>query len=121
MVAIDVDDNGNATVSYLGGAAEGISANDSVGIGFIARVIEMMASNISISHSFNPETQDQQFEVIKCEWTRNNYLRIIDENPATKFMHAETPKEAMKRRRKFTCTRAVHSVLPKRRMPLRRF
>lgn len=80
------------------------------------QVLEAYANGVDIGRWFTPDRNlERETEIIKCQWRKDNTLRVIDQSPDKKFLHADTVREAIVRPRNFTCTRYVYRICPKRR------
>ena len=115
-VAVIEMDKSMVSSRLLGSANENMTSNELFLLSFIQRAMEIDLKGESIPYNLNPRKEQNQFDIIKCQWTEAGYLRIYDQSPDKKFRHAETVEQAMKRNRNFTCTRSLYECLPTRRI-----
>lgn len=82
----------------------------------ILEVVKAYCGGIEINRYFNPTMQaEEDNEIIKCQWTRSNKLRIIGRQMKVRFQHASTIQEAVARHRNFTMTVGLWKLVPKAR------
>jgi hypothetical protein len=92
-----------------------VDANTHATIHVIMEVARCLMNGQSINHYFNPTVvHSEEDEYVKCQWMRSGKL-VSSGKADKKYMHADTVDEAMLRKRVFTCTRHLYSLMPKRR------
>lgn len=100
-----------------------ITADQHSAMYFVAEIARCLLAGRSINSQFNPTKPlailVEEEKLVRCKWTKSGKLIVIVEQETKRWRHAETPAEAMQRKRVFTCTRAVYDACPKRRSRLK--
>ena len=82
----------------------------------IKEALNCLITGKDINLHFSPhDTEEDESTIYKLQWQRGGNLRVIDDHHTEKFLHANTIREALERKRNFTCTRALYKKLPQRR------
>jgi len=84
----------------------------------VTRIIKAYYSGVDIVEWFrlSASTIRGAETLIKCQWSSDGLLKVIEDPAKKKYRHAITPAECMGRYRNFTCTRATYGVTPKRKV-----
>jgi len=114
-IIINADKNGKVKI----GRTESLSDQDLALIFIITQGIRCYSRGIEIENYFDPYHKTKEVlhdPLYKCEWMESGKLKLRNENYNKKFKHANTPEEALKRHRIFTCNKSVYDLTPKTRI-----